>query len=183
MKKGSKHTIKTKRKISEALKGYIVTEETKKKISEARKGKSWGHHDEESKQKMSRNHADCSGKNNPMYDVHRMGKNSPRYKHGLTGTEDYTKKYRKEYQENNRSKINAHTAKRRAWKLSQTSSDADMIEIQKIYFMAALMNKISTGIKWHVDHIIPLSKGGLHHQDNLQILEARINLRKGDKII
>ena len=33
----------------------------------------------------------------------------------------------------------------------------------------------------HVDHIQPLSQGGKHHPDNLQILTAEENLRKGAK--
>jgi len=35
------------------------------------------------------------------------------------------------------------------------------------------------GHKMHVDHVIPLARGGLHHEDNLQILPAGINMRKG----
>ena len=34
-----------------------------------------------------------------------------------------------------------------------------------------------------VDHIIPLSKGGKHHEDNLQYLIAIENRRKGNKIL
>lgn len=34
-----------------------------------------------------------------------------------------------------------------------------------------------------VDHIIPLAKGGLHHQDNLQYLTVRENRSKGAKIL
>jgi 5-methylcytosine-specific restriction endonuclease McrA len=33
----------------------------------------------------------------------------------------------------------------------------------------------------HVDHIIPLNKGGLHHPDNLQILDGKLNDSKKDK--
>ena len=33
-----------------------------------------------------------------------------------------------------------------------------------------------------VDHIIPLSKGGLHHEDNLQYLTVYENRAKGNKI-
>tara|TARA_B100001059_G_scaffold231177_1_gene266550 strand:- start:42 stop:497 length:456 start_codon:yes stop_codon:yes gene_type:complete len=39
----------------------------------------------------------------------------------------------------------------------------------------------TTGVLHHVDHIYPISKGGLHHPDNLQILTARENIRKRDK--
>lgn len=38
------------------------------------------------------------------------------------------------------------------------------------------------GVQFHVDHIVPLSKGGAHTPENLQILPASVNLRKGAKI-
>lgn len=34
-------------------------------------------HNENSRLLISKNHADVSGKNNPMYDVHRYGKDNP----------------------------------------------------------------------------------------------------------
>ena len=40
----------------------------------------------------------------------------------------------------------------------------------------------SLGENWHVDHTIPLSKGGLHHPDNLQIVAKKYNLEKGSKL-
>ncbi len=36
-----------------------------------------------------------------------------------------------------------------------------------------------TGFPWHVDHVRPLCKGGAHHEANLQVVPAGINLRKG----
>lgn len=41
----------------------------------------------------------------------------------------------------------------------------------------------STGVLHHVDHIVPISKKGLHHPDNLQVLTAAENCKKRDKII
>ena len=38
------------------------------------------------------------------------------------------------------------------------------------------------GYNWEVDHIIPLSKGGLHHPANLQLLPKKENARKGAKL-
>jgi hypothetical protein len=35
-------------------------------------------------------------------------------------------------------------------------------------------------IKFHVDHIVPLAKGGLHIPSNLQVLPATLNLQKKD---
>lgn len=51
----------------------IFSDETRKKIGEAEKGNKYflgKHHTEETKLKMSMNHKDVSGKNNPMYGRH-----------------------------------------------------------------------------------------------------------------
>jgi len=42
-----------------------------------------------------------------------------------------------------------------------------------------LQNKL--GIDFHVDHIVPLAKGGLHHPLNLQVVPAKWNCSKGDR--
>ena len=39
------------------------------------------------------------------------------------------------------------------------------------------------GEQYHVDHIIPLSIGGAHHQDNMRVITAKENLEKKDKYI
>ena len=39
------------------------------------------------------------------------------------------------------------------------------------------------GSWFHVDHKIPLSKGGLHCISNLQIIPGSVNLKKGSKLI
>lgn len=66
-------------------------------------------------------------------------------------------------------------------------------KINQIYINAKRMEQIISvcpvfddpflGRKVHVDHIIPLSRGGRHHPDNLQILLMSQNLRKNDKIL
>lgn len=77
----------------------------------------------------------------------------------------------------------AHANKRRAIikKCHLSNSEEDNNKIEEIY---SLRIKISeeTGILHHVDHIIPLSKGGKHIPTNLQIIPATENLRKGSKI-
>lgn len=37
--------------------------------------------------------------------------------------------------------------------------------------------------QYHVDHIMPLSKGGKHCQDNLQLTHPTCNIRKGNKVL
>ena len=56
----------------------------------------------------------------------------------------------------------------------QTPLDADRKLMQTIY------ENCPKG--YEVDHIIPISKGGLHHQDNLQYLPWRDNRRKSNKL-
>lgn len=85
--------------------------------------------------------------------------------------------YQKNYKINNSYKYNTHSANYRALKLNQTPK-LTTNEKAKI----ALYYKISDymGNNWHVDHIKPLSKGGLHHPDNLQIIPAKHNLSKNN---
>ena len=97
-----------------------------------------------------------------------IGENNPSYKHGFSGTKAFN---------------NAKSAKRRGLKLNQTPPEADMEEINIIYKICSDMNRRAGRVLFHVDHIIPLSKNGLHHQDNLQILYARDNLSKASKIL
>ena len=35
---------------------------------------------------------------------------------------------------------------------------------------------------WHVDHIVPVAKGGKHCEENLQITHPLCNLRKSSKL-
>ena len=37
------------------------------------------------------------------------------------------------------------------------------------------------GFDWHVDHIKPLTKGGLHKPTNLQVVPGSWNLAKGNR--
>lgn len=56
-------------------------------------------------------------------------------------------------------------------------SPLERFEIRIIYEEAALL-----GPKFHVDHIVPIARGGRHHPSNLQIVTSGYNLRKGDRI-
>jgi 5-methylcytosine-specific restriction endonuclease McrA len=87
----------------------------------------------------------------------------------------YQAEYRKKYPE----KINANNSKRRAFEKEQLAklNKAEQVEIEFMY----LYNHIMPG-DWHVDHIVALANGGLHHPSNLQILSAFDNISKGARL-
>lgn len=54
---------------------------------------------------------------------------------------------------------------------------ANQQKINEMYCEANRMTK-ETGISYEVDHIIPISKGGKHHENNLQIITMNENRKK-----
>lgn len=88
---------------------------------------------------------------------------------------EFFRLYSKQWRENNRGKISVYGAKRRTLEKNATPDDANLSIIQFYYTVA------STMANYEVDHYQPLSKGGLHHQDNLQILKADLNREKSAK--
>lgn len=73
-------------------------------------------------------------------------------------------------------------ANRRAAKLVRSPKWADRDRIKAYYDVCAFFNEVNGYAKYHVDHIVPL-KGklvsGLHAHNNLQVIPAVDNLRKG----
>jgi hypothetical protein len=90
--------------------------------------------------------------------------------------------YNKIYYTNNKEKFFNNNAKRRAIKQDQLHPDRDAIIEQNLYITARkLFNE--TGVKYHVDHIWPLAKGGPHHHDNLQVITSDINNSKNNNML
>ena len=90
------------------------------------------------------------------------------------------------YAQANPGKVNATSAKRKAAKLQRTPNwltREDYRAIRTLYETAAALTK-ATGIKHHVDHIIPLqgrTVSGFHCPTNLQILTQSENCSKHNK--
>ena len=94
----------------------------------------------------------------------------------------------REYYNINKDKSNAKVAKRRASKIYATPdwlTQNHKDQIRELYEIAQAF-KLYTGEEYHVDHIIPL-KGkdvcGLHVPWNLQVIPAKENLSKSNKLL
>lgn len=89
------------------------------------------------------------------------------------------------WKQRNHAAVIADRAKRRALEHRAIPLWANHFFIQEAYRLAKLRTEMF-GFKWHVDHIIPLrseSVCGLHTHDNLQVIPAVINLKKGNRLL
>jgi hypothetical protein len=78
------------------------------------------------------------------------------------------------------SRVNADNAMRRAEVKRATPSWANLFFIAEAYHIAKVREQVLGG-KWHVDHVIPLrgkTVCGLHVENNLQVIPAKVNLKK-----
>jgi hypothetical protein len=113
---------------------------------------------------------------------------------------EYLLKYHKLYREVNKDRVNAgvrawskhnhsrkiaHNNQRKADKINRTPTWLNIVsrvEIECIYAYATALNQI--GLQYHVDHILPLkgyNVSGLHVSENLQVIPAVENMRKGNR--
>lgn len=87
------------------------------------------------------------------------------------------RKAQREYYQKNKDIFIAHANKRRALKRSATHPGHDTEREFRLRKLARRLTHM-TGETWHVDHVVPLSRGGYHHHHNLQVIPAAWNLSK-----
>jgi len=90
--------------------------------------------------------------------------------------------YKKEWSKKNKDKRTTWEANRRALKFRATIrlTELDKFVIDEMYNLAQTRTE-QIGFDWHVDHIKPLTKGGLHKPTNLQVVPGSWNLAKGNR--
>lgn len=96
---------------------------------------------------------------------------------------DKVRETKTRYKRKNEDKTLADKAKRRAIKINAKPVYANLEKIREFYKEAKNL-ELETGIKYHVDHIIPLQGKtvcGFHIETNLQVITAEENMRKGNK--
>lgn len=107
--------------------------------------------------------------------------NTNRYSLSSDGLQRYCRECNSEkcisWRKANPDRVAAHRHKRRA--MIQTT---ELTEQTVALYWCQRWLKCLTGLDLHIDHVVPLSKGGLHHQINLEIVHAEYNLSKGAKM-
>lgn len=99
---------------------------------------------------------------------------------------EWVLKYSKEYRDANRARYNFLCQKRKIDLMDRTPkwlTEDDCWIISEAYALAALRTA-ATGVKHHVDHIVPLrgkTVSGLHVPQNLQVIPWLDNQRKTNK--
>lgn len=105
-------------------------------------------------------------------------KMSKRYYHN---NKEYYRKMTKNWRDKNPEANALKCSKYRAKKLNAIHPDHNPNIEKEMRRTVHKMNKNSE-VKYVLDHILPLSEGGYHHHQNLQILPKTLNLEKRDSL-
>lgn len=98
---------------------------------------------------------------------------------------DEAYKHSRQWAKENPDKIRATTAKRRSQINKSVPLWYDHDKVKEIYKQCRRISK-ETGVVHHVDHIVPLRGElvcGLHCDQNLQIITAEENMKKGNQLL
>lgn len=83
----------------------------------------------------------------------------------------------------NKERYYAHAKKRKALLRGATQAETVYRSVvwERDSGTCGICNKLADPRKWHLDHIVPLSKGGQHTYSNVQVAHPSCNLSKHNK--
>lgn len=87
----------------------------------------------------------------------------------------------RDYKEKNKHKILANNKERECRRIFATCETSIKARREMIYLIASEVS-LETGIAHDVDHIIPISKGGINHEDFLMVTTYKYNRQKSAKL-
>ena len=95
--------------------------------------------------------------------------------------EHYRKLFKNHYENNKKYYLNRNVDRRilESYQTPIDLPDDEKIRIDNLYKKCRTLNSYFSKTMFEVDHILPISKGGLHHPDNLQIITKEDNRCKG----
>ena len=165
-KQSKQYYLDNKEKINEQSRQYYI--DNKEKMNE------------QARQYHIDNKKEISKNKKEYYNNNKKEILNKRKQYYIDNTEEVKEKV-KQYGKDNPEKKAAIEAKWRALKKNQTPdlTKEEQERVRRLYEIRDLLNHDK--IDFHVDHIQPLSKGGLHHPDNLQILPNWLNGEKSKK--
>ena len=110
----------------------------------------------------------------------KSGDGNPMWRGGKQATTDRRKEKLALYKKQNKDKVNAWNQNRRKNTVGKLSSD--IVESLKILQLGKCAICFSDLVKYHIDHIVPISKGGPNIDSNVQLTCVSCNLKKSNKL-
>lgn len=141
--------------------------------------KKWHEENKEYKREYDRKYCEENKEHRREYTKKWREKNPEYKKNWYEQNKEQALKSQKKWAKNNPHTVRATGQRRRARKKGAT---VGLTDNERLALQILTEECILLGPGWHLDHIVPLSKGGKHHPDNLQIVRASYNQSKYDKI-
>lgn len=94
---------------------------------------------------------------------------------------EYVRELNRVWRKDHPDQVRATHQRRYGRSKGQLHPQHDRAKETKLLLRCARLTR-QTGISHHIDHIIPLAKGGWHHHQNLQILPHKLNSGKRDSL-
>lgn len=170
--------LEIKRNACERAKAYVASMKTDNPEAYAK-------HQNRRREYNSKNSALISAKSKDYHAKNRVVKNRKSREYYEKNSEKFCQYQRSSMAENPQIRWEYCARERARYQGGVPAAGYSGEERFEMQFLYLLSNTISmaTGIRHHVDHIIPLAKGGMHHHNNLRIIDGVRNMAKNTKLI